>query len=88
MGSTRGRGGGRGGGWAAPCSYNRRQISHHNHQLVANLIGREVTENNLCEPIGHKRRIKTEEKAKIVAAGWGTELIQFLAAQAILHQDL
>ena len=28
----------------------------------------------------HTRRIKTEEKAKIVADAWGTELIQFLAA--------
>ena len=31
--------------------------------------------------------IMTEEKAKLVAAAWGTELIQFLAALAILHQD-
>ena len=30
----------------------------------------------------------TEEKAKVVAAVWGTELIKFLAAPAILwHQD-
>ena len=35
----------------------------------------------------HRRRINTEEKAKVVAAVWGTELIQFLAALAILHQD-
>ena len=36
----------------------------------------------------HRRRIKTEEKANVVlAAVWGTELIQFLAAVAILHQD-
>ena len=27
----------------------------------------------------HRRRIKTEEKAMVVAAVWGTELIQFLA---------
>ena len=33
----------------------------------------------------HRRRIKTEDKAKVVAAAWGTELIQFLAALAILH---
>ena len=33
-----------------------------------------------------RRRIYfTEEKAKVVAAAWGTELIQFLAALAILH---
>ena len=30
-------------------------------------------------------RIKTEEKAKVVAVVWGTELIQFLAALAILQ---
>ena len=35
----------------------------------------------------HLRRIKTEEKAKVDAAVWGTELIQVLAALAILHQD-
>ena len=35
----------------------------------------------------HRRRIRTEEKAKVVAAVWGTECIQFLAALAILHQD-
>ena len=34
----------------------------------------------------HRRRIKTEEKAKVTAAVWGTELLHFLAAQAILHQ--
>ena len=28
-----------------------------------------------------------EEKAKVVAASWGTELLRFLAALAILHQD-
>ena len=27
--------------------------------------------------------MNTEEKAKVVAAAWGTELIQFLDAQAI-----
>ena len=36
----------------------------------------------------HGRRIKTEQKAKIVfAVCWGTELIQLLATLAILHQD-
>ena len=33
----------------------------------------------------HRRRIKTDGKAKVVAAFWGTELIQFLAALAVLH---
>ena len=31
--------------------------------------------------------IITEEEEKVVAAAWGTEFIQFLAALAILHQD-
>ena len=35
----------------------------------------------------HRRRIKTEEKAKVVAAVWGTESIYFFASQAIMHQD-
>ena len=30
----------------------------------------------------HRRRINTEEKAKVVAAVWGTEFIKFLAALA------
>ena len=35
----------------------------------------------------YRRRLKTEEKAKVVAAVWGIVLIKFLAAIAILHQD-
>ena len=34
-----------------------------------------------------RRRIKTEEKANVVAAVRGTELIHFFAALTILHQD-
>ena len=34
-----------------------------------------------------RRRINTEEKAKVVAAAWATVLIQFLATLAIFHQD-
>ena len=30
-------------------------------------------------------RINTEGKAKVVAAAWGTELLQFLAELVILH---
>ena len=30
--------------------------------------------------LGHRRRINTKENAKVVAAVWGTEFIQFLAA--------
>ena len=35
----------------------------------------------------YRRRIYTEEKAKVVAAAWGKELIQLLDALAILQQD-
>ena len=31
----------------------------------------------------HRRRISTEEKAKVIATVWGTEKIQFLVALAI-----
>ena len=34
---------------------------------------------------GPRRRIKTEEKAQVVAGVWGTEFVQFLAALAVLH---
>ena len=36
---------------------------------------------------GHKRRIKTEEKAKVIAAAWGAEAINFFASLDILHHD-
>ena len=39
------------------------------------------------EGLTHRRRIKTEATAKVVASVWGTECIQFLAALAILYQD-
>ena len=35
----------------------------------------------------HRRRIYSEEKEMVVAAAWGTELLQFLAALDNLHQD-
>ena len=37
---------------------------------------------------GQGARIKTEEKAKVVASVWGTEFIQFLAAPAILPRTI
>ena len=36
-------------------------------------------------PASQRKRIKTEEKAKVVSTVWGKEFIQFLAALAILH---
>ena len=35
----------------------------------------------------NRRRIYTEEKAKVVAAAWGTELLQFLVARSFLNLD-
>ena len=35
----------------------------------------------------HRRRIKTEDKAKVVASVWGAEFIKFLATPAFLHWD-
>ena len=34
-----------------------------------------------------RRRIYTEETAKVIAAVWGIELIQLLATLSVLHQD-
>ena len=36
----------------------------------------------------HRRRIKTEEKAKDIVVVWGAEFIQFLAALAILSRSM
>ena len=36
----------------------------------------------------HIRRIKTEEKAKVVVSVWGTEFIQLLAALAVLPRTI
>ena len=35
-----------------------------------------------------RRRIKTEEKAKVVASVWGEEFIQFLAVLAVLPRTI
>ena len=40
-----------------------------------------------CFATDHRRRIKTEEKAKVIAAAWKAELIHFFAMLAILHKD-
>ena len=36
---------------------------------------------------GHRRRIETEEKAKVVASVWGEDFIQFLAAASRFALD-
>ena len=47
--------------------------------------GSTISSQKILSP--HRRRIYTEEKAKVVTAVWGTEFIRFLAALTILHQD-
>ena len=39
----------------------------------------------VCTPF-HRRRIKTEEKAKVVVDDWGAESVHFFAALGILGQ--
>ena len=39
----------------------------------------------VLEGVRQRRRIKTEEKAKVVAAVRGAELIKLFAALAVLH---
>ena len=45
-------------------------------------LGRPASQIARCN---HRRRIKTESKAKVVASIWGTEFIQFLTALAIVY---
>ena len=44
--------------------------------------------NKMSILILHRRRINTYEKAKVVASVWGEELIQFLAALAVLPRTI
>ena len=36
----------------------------------------------------HRRRMESEENAKVVASVWGAELVQLLAALAVLHWSI
>ena len=47
----------------------------------------EMKKQNKTEHWPHRRRLKTEEKAKVVAVVWGAELIKFLATLAFLNKD-
>ena len=38
-----------------------------------------------CEGLGHRRRIKTEEKENVVLSVWGEEFIKLIVALAVLH---
>ena len=57
-------------------------VSLSSHSISVSLPTGEWLGSVIC-----RRRIKTKEKAKVVAAVWGEEIIKFLAALAELHQD-
>ena len=52
------------------------------NQTFTETVTRELDSSSNLLP-NHKRRINTEEKAKFVAAVWGTEFIKFFAARKI-----
>ena len=45
----------------------------------------DISSSSIADGGDHRRRIKAEEKTKVVPAVWGTEFIQFLAALAVLY---
>ena len=47
-----------------------------------------IREGKDTEVYGQRRRIKTEEKAKVVAVVWGEDIIQFLATLDILSRKI
>ena len=54
-------------------------ITFHSEERLVNLErGREC-----FVGLSHRRKMYTEEKAKVVASVWGTEFIQFHSAQQI-----
>ena len=65
-----------------PCEtkYETTNSVHKNSQNVNTKYSQKIRKHS-----EHRRKINTEKKAKVVAADWGTELIQFLAALAILQ---
>ena len=38
--------------------------------------------------VGHRRRMETEGKAKVVASVWGAKFVQFLAALAVFSRSI
>ena len=54
------------------------------HEWELELPGKHTT---YVQHNAHRRRKRTEEKAKVVAVVWWTEIMQFLAALALLHYD-
>ena len=55
----------------------RESAGHHEHKLKS------WAETNVS--VSHRRRRKYRRNVKFIAAVWGTEIIKFFAALAILH---
>ena len=55
---------------------------------VLNHFGNGLEFADFIDTVGHRRRIKTEEKAKVVSFVWGDEFIQFLTALAVLPRTI
>ena len=65
-------------------------MSQHSGKSFQNILSSKRGEYYYWYPcrLNHRRKIETEEKAKVVvAAAWGAESLHFFAALAILPQD-
>ena len=68
------------------CLANFIKSNHSKHKVYEKSFHKLLQYKNKKQE-AQRKRIKTEEKAKVVAAVWRTELIRFLAALDICHQD-
>ena len=82
--------------WKAYCSssstvysWGRMTVTIHptNNQIEPNR-SQQLLSYDRVKSTSHGRRIKTEEKANVVAYVWGEEVIQFLDALAILPRKI
>ena len=76
--------------WKAYCSSRGRMtVTSHptNNQIELNR-SQQLLSYDRVKSTSHGRRIKTEEKANVVAYVWGEEVIQFLDALAILPRKI
>ena len=58
----------------------KRYIRRDDSRLVDLFVG----QLKVWWPCFHRRRINTEEKAKVVAAGWGMYIVQYLNAASTI----
>ena len=66
-------------------------ILHYPFNLLRNFndcVYRSKTDLAMGHGSGHRRRMETEGKAKVVASVWGVKFVQFLAALAVLSRAI